>query len=81
MEGGTGSVQLVQRSHPPLEIAVERLVQPIPFELAVVVPFAALPDLSAHEQELLARVREHVTEQCPQVGELLIRVARHLGEE
>ena len=44
------------------------------------VPLAPLPDLAAHEQQLLAGVHEHVAVERPQVGVLLPHVAGHLVE-
>src|SRR3989442_10325946 len=53
----------------------------MPVEAPVVVTLASLPDLAAHEEELLARVRPHVRVEGAKVGKLLPVVAGHLGEE
>ena len=45
------------------------------------VPFAALRELAAHEQQFLARVRKHRAEVRTQVGELLPVVAGHAAEQ
>ena len=58
-----------------------RKFEQVPVEAAVVVPFAPLAELAAHEQQLLAGLGEHVAEQQPQVGELLPVVAGHLAEQ
>ena len=42
------------------------------------IPLAPLGDLAAHEQQLLARMREHVAVERAQVGVLLPHVAGHL---
>ena len=53
-------------------------VQQPPVEALVVVPLVGLPELAAHEQELLARVGPHEAVEQAQVGEALPVVARHL---
>jgi len=84
-------VELVQAGlfdHRPVEVGdplhqtrVVRIVEQVPVQRAVVVPLRALPDLAAHEQQLLARLRPLTREQQAQVGELLPPVARHLGQQ
>ncbi len=44
-------------------------------------PLAPLPELAAHEEELLAGMGPHVAEEKPQVRELLPAIARHLRDE
>ena len=58
-----------------------RIVQQVPVERVLVAPFAPLPELAAHEQQLLARVRRHVGTEQPVVGALLPLVARHPVEQ
>ena len=53
------------------------IVEQMPVEALLVVPFGALAELLAHEQELLARVAPHVAVVGAQVGELLPGVAGH----
>src|SRR3546814_7829794 len=48
---------------------------------SIVIPFTLLRELAAHEQQLLARMREHEREVGTQVGEALPAVARHLPEQ
>ena len=50
----------------------------MPINAAIVVPLAPLRDFAAHEDQLLARLGEHVAKQQPQVGILLPLIARHL---
>ena len=45
------------------------------------VPFACLPELLAHEQELLARMAPHEAVEGARVGEALPFVARHLAND
>src|SRR5512144_1839955 len=53
MEGAFADVEGVQIPDPPLHPRVRRLREQFPIELPVVTPLAPLPDLAAHEEELL----------------------------
>src|SRR5579862_5210842 len=53
----------------------------VPIEAFVVRPLAPLPELAAHEDELLAASRPHVAKQRTHVGKLLPTVARHLRKQ
>ncbi len=44
-------------------------------------PLAPLRDLASHEEQLFARMSEHVSVKQPQVGKSLPEVARHLVEQ
>src|SRR5713101_4796765 len=57
-----------------------RIVEQVPVEARIVIPFAPLADLLAHENKFLARARPHVGEQRTLICELPPAVARHLGE-
>ena len=81
MQRRLGAVDAVQVLDPALHAGMRRVGEAPPFEHVVVVPFGVLRELAAHEQQLLARVRPHVAEQQPQVGEALPVVARHLAEQ
>ena len=52
-----------------------------PLELAIHRPLRALPEFAAHEQTLLGRKRVLVTVECPEIGELLPLVSRHLVDQ
>ena len=45
------------------------------------VPLTPLSELSTHEQQLLARLRVHVTQEESQVGELLPLIAGHFAQQ
>jgi len=82
VERALAPVEAIEITHQPLETAVVgALVEQMPVEAPVVMPLAALPDLAAHEEELLARVRPHERVERAKVGELLPVVAGHPGEE
>src|SRR5690606_15124622 len=73
LEAASGEVELARRAlaaverveipHPALHACVCIMPEQRPVELSVVIPFLPLPDLASHEQELLAGLREHVTEE------------------
>jgi hypothetical protein len=60
---------------------VHRLIDEMPIKALIVVPLAPLPELDAHEKQLLSRLRVHIGEQQPHVCELLPIVAGHLREQ
>src|SRR5207237_10238424 len=49
-------INSVQVAHQPLQSRVRMFMQQVPGDLAVVIPLVPLPDFSAHEQQLLARL-------------------------
>ena len=73
----------------PVEIRQPALVGPRVTDTAsrshvdavVVVPLVPLSELVAHEQQLLARLREHLCREQSQIGELLPVVAGHFVDE
>ena len=75
------SLQGVQIGHQPLHAGVCRVAQQVPIQAAVMVPFARLRKLAAHEHQLLARVAPHEAVISAQVGELLPAVAWHLAQQ
>ena len=81
VQGRALAIGAVQVGDPALQPRVLGTVRELPVELAIVVPLAPLPELAAHEEQLLARMRPHVAQQQAQVGELLPAVAGHLRDE
>src|SRR6202043_3261037 len=75
------AVNPVQVAHQVLYTGVFRQIGNPPLELALVRPFAPLPEFAAHEQQLLAGMRPHVAVKGAQVGELWPVVARHLAHQ
>jgi hypothetical protein len=73
-----GAIEPVEVLDQELDALVRGILEQVPVEAAVMVPFARLRDLVAHEQQLLAGVAEHEGVVSTQVGALLPRVARHL---
>ena len=71
----------VQVADPQAQAAVHRIVEQMPIQALLHVPLLPLSELAAHEDQLLARLREHPAIEEPQVGELLPVVARHLRDQ
>ena len=90
-KSGIGEILLVQRgllaigavqiAHPIAHALMRPIVQQRPVERLVMVPFAPLRKLAAHEQKLLARMCPHVSVKRSQAGELLPLVAGHLVQQ
>src|SRR6516164_10458036 len=56
-------------------------LQYVPLETLLVMPFASLRELPAHEEQLLPRVRPHVAVQQPHARELLPVIAGHAADD
>src|SRR5262245_50012187 len=54
MQGRLTAVKPVKIVHPALEPAVLRVLQKVPIQTGIVVPFAPLAEIAAHEEQLLA---------------------------
>src|SRR5690606_8568596 len=80
-ERGLRPVDAVQVLHPAAHARVRRQLEQAPLEPRLVVPLAPLPELAAHEEQLLARMRVEKTEQATQIREPLPIVAWHLAEQ
>ena len=52
----------------------------MPIEALVEIPFVPLTEFSAHEEKFLAGMPVKISEECPQIRELLPHIARHLVE-
>ncbi len=81
MERRLPPVERVQIGNHPLHSAVLGILQQIPLEAGVVVPFRTLPELAAHEEQLLAGMRRHIPIQQPQVRELLPKISGHFIDQ
>ena len=83
-QGRMGAVGVVQVAYPALHAFVPAAVfggEQVPVEAFLVVPFAALGEFAAHEQQFFAGVAPHVAVVGAQVGELLPAVAGHFREQ
>src|SRR5438876_1634976 len=78
VQRGQLRVSLVEVAHPVLDSTVGWLVEQMPVEALVVIPFAPLAELAAHEQQFLAGLAVHVTVQQAQPSELVPVVAGSL---
>ena len=75
-----GAVVPVEILNVSPQTGVRRLVEQVPVETVIVVPFAPLPELRPHEEQLLAGMPVLVAVQRAQRRELLPHVARQLVE-
>ena len=57
------------------------LIENPPVKSVFLVPLAQLPELRAHEQQLLARMSPHKSQISADVGQLLPAIARHFGQQ
>ena len=83
LEERTGAtIEMVEIAHEQFDAGMQTAIvaEQIPIEAAIVIPFAALRELVAHEEQLLAGMRVHVAVEQSHVGELLPAIARHLLE-
>ena len=76
-----GFIKLVQVAHQPLHAGMLRVVEQVPVQALVVVPFAHLRKFAAHEQQLFAGMAEHEAQISAHVGELLPSVTGHLAQQ
>src|SRR5690606_18539829 len=79
--GGLFAVHAIQVRDPAADALVMRVLEQVPVERRLVAPFAALAELTTHEEQLLARLREHVAEEQAQVREALPLIAGHAVEQ
>src|SRR5438045_302276 len=52
-------INVIQMLHEPAQSIVPRELQQLPIQLAIMVPFASLGELTAHEQQFFARLPIH----------------------
>ena len=55
-----------------------RIIEHEPLKLLLVVPFSALSEFLSHKEQLLARMRKHIAEECAVGSELVALQTRHL---
>src|SRR6202046_3642664 len=78
---GLGAIEAIEIANQVLQATMIALIEQIPIQARVMIPFAPLAKLAAHEKNFLPRPRPHVTEQRAQVGELLPAIAGHLVDQ
>ena len=78
---GNVAVECVRSLEEVVELTVLVILEQTPFELLVGVPLVKLTDFTAHEQQLLAGVRHHVSDKASHAHELHVIVAGHLVDQ
>src|SRR5436190_15605811 len=82
IHGGRGAIHAVEVFDEALQAAMVRsLIEQVPIDAAVGVPFVALADFATHEKQLLAGEEPLIAEQRAEVGEALPIVAGHAAPE
>ena len=61
VQSGCGAVKLVEIAYQALNPSVQGVIQQMPIQALVVVPFTHLRKFAAHKHQLLARMAEHET--------------------
>src|SRR4030042_1988049 len=81
IQGRFRSVYPVKVLHILLQTLVRRVLQEMPLDGMVMVPFPPLAEFRPHEQHLFARFGIHISQKKTEVGEFSPFITRHLGEE
>ena len=76
-EGGLVLIEVVQGAGPGLQLVVALIVQQKPVQGPPEVPLDELPELPAHEQQLLPRMAYDISVEGAEVGEFLVIVPGH----
>ena len=71
----------IQAAHVVVHGLVHGILEEVPVQAVIVLPFDELAKFTAHEQELLARMGHPVAVEGAQAGEFLPVVARHLVQK
>lgn len=75
-----GQIDPVQLSHVSIKRIVGRIALQAPVLLSLLIPFTKLPDLIAHEVQLLSRMHHHVQVHCPRMRKLVFILTVHFVE-
>src|SRR6516225_3106549 len=57
------------------------LIEQVPIEAEIMIPFVPLAEFVAHEDQLLAWLQEHISEEQTQVSEFAPVIPGHFGEQ
>ena len=80
-EAGAFSVEPVQCPAVVPKLFVQGVIQEVPVQTLLAVPFNELPELVAHEEQLFAWVGDHVGQEQPEARKLLPVIPGHLVQE
>ena len=70
-------IELVERLGKFQQRFVIRIIEHEPFQFLFIIPLSALTELLPHKEQLLARMREHIAEECAVGGEFIALKTRH----
>src|SRR6516164_3447406 len=71
-------IQVIQVLYQFSQTVMERILEQMPVEALIMVPFRPLAEFTSHEKELFARMRIHPAIEHSEVRKLLPGVPRHL---
>ncbi len=73
--------QTVQITDQALQTLVRLVIEQMPIQTLVFLPFLPLADFRTHEQQFLAGMAKHESQKSAQVGEFLPKIAGHLVQQ
>src|SRR5260370_5593081 len=76
-KGRLAFVKKIEMLDQPSETVVQGILEQVPIDALVVIPFLPLADFAPHEEQLFAGVRVHPGVEHAEVSELLPWIARH----
>ena len=81
VQSGLALAERIEIGHQSLHTLVRRVIEKIPIEAGVVIPFFALREFAAHEEKFFSGMRVHVAEEQTEIGELLPVIAGHFVQQ
>ena len=76
------TIEFVERPGVRQHLRMHRiLLDQVPVQTVIKIPFNELPEFAAHKQQLFPRMCHPVAKEAPQAGKLLPVVTRHLTDE
>jgi len=81
MKSGLTTIDLIEDKQRSLYSIMERTLQEMPTDAAVMVPLRPLSDIHPHKEQLLAGLSPHITEEEAEIGEALPIVTGHLADQ
>jgi len=76
-KSGIASIKEIEMLDQSPQAGVQGVLEQIPIDALVVIPFFPLANFASHELQLFAGVRVHPSEKHAEVGELLPWITRH----
>ena len=81
IQSGLRMIHPVQFAHRALNAPMAVILQQMPGEFGIVIPFRRLPEFTAHEQQFFSGMAPHEAEIGAQIGKSLPVITRHAAEQ